>query len=73
MGINESKLRFSPLIWASQDARKRSVGWATPEFPGQLALLLVAQWLERWIDKKKYGAKILRKKEPKRSLVSYPN
>ena len=43
---------FEPVTFGSKfrsEARRRAVGWGTPEFLGQLtALLLVAQWLERW-------------------------
>ena len=37
------------VFWS--EATRRAVGWGTSEFLGQLiALLLVAQWLERWCD-----------------------
>ena len=55
-GIVQSQLvqgenPIEPVTFGSvflSEARRRAVGWGTPEFPGQLiALLLVAQWLER--------------------------
>ena len=44
----DSNLRPAGQCSDPRDA-KSAVGWGTLEFPGQLiALLLVAQWLERW-------------------------
>ena len=45
-GIRTCDLLVSVLI---QGTPRSAVGWGTSQFPGQLiALLLVAQWLERW-------------------------
>ena len=45
-GIRTCDLPVSVLI---QGTPRSAVGWGTSEFPGQLiAILLVAQWLERW-------------------------
>ena len=47
--IRTCDLPVSVLI---QGTPSSAVGWGTSEFPGQLiALLLVAQWLERWYVK----------------------
>ena len=47
-GIRTCDLPVSVLI---QGTTRSAVGWGTSEFPSQLiALLLVAQWLERWCD-----------------------
>ena len=44
-GIRTCDLPVSVLI---QGTPRSAIGWGTSEFPGQLiALLLVAQWLER--------------------------
>ena len=45
-GNRTCDLLVSVLI---QGTPRSTVGWGTSEFPGQLiALLFVAQWLERW-------------------------